>query len=64
MTLIELQDSAKLADGKPSPFLLLNGRLECSWLDVWLGLFLCPKAGSGFFQVRDFRGEPVEELKA
>ena len=63
MTLIELQDKVKLEEGKRRSFMLLNSRLSCTWLDPWLGLFLCEEAGTGFFQVRDFRNEPVVELE-
>lgn len=43
---------------------MLRNREVCSWLDVWLGMFLCPAAGpGGFFMVRDFAEEAVVALE-
>ena len=64
MTLGELQNTIKYESRPQSQFMLLNSRTSCSWLDVWMGLFLCKDASDeGFFHVNDFRNEPVVVLE-
>jgi hypothetical protein len=65
MTLEQLQNDLKAKGAPPAAgtFMILNSRLTCFWIDVWLGAFGCKEEPNGAFYVADFRNEPVVELE-
>ncbi len=55
MTLYECQQKTIEDDNRSLKFVMFNGskRIECTWLDVWLGLFIIDSYPKGFLKMND-----------